>query len=203
MDHGDTQVEILDRNTRYQGFFQVDEYRLRHSLFAGGWSDTVVRERVERLRAAAVLLYDPDLDRVVLIEQFRIGALEDAGGPWLMEVVGGLVEEDERPQEVAVREAMEEAGCKILDLLPICEFLVSPGTASEHVSLYCGRVDASNAGGIFGLDHEGEDIRALVLSVDDAIGELYRRINSSIPIIALQWLALNRDNLKRHWGGAS
>ena len=203
MDHGDTQVEILDRNTRYQGFFQVDEYRLRHSLFAGGWSDTVVRERVERLRAAAVLLYDPDLDRVVLIEQFRIGALEDAGGPWLMEVVGGLVEEDERPQEVAVREAMEEAGCKILELLPICEFLVSPGTASEHVSLYCGRVDASNAGGIFGLDHEGEDIRALVLSVDDVIGELYRRINSSIPIIALQWLSLNRDNLKRHWGGAS
>lgn len=199
----DKQVEILARQTRYRGFFQLEEYQVRHSLFAGGWSDTIVRERVERLRAAAVLLYDPLLDKVVLIEQFRIGALEDPDGAWLMEVVGGLVEEGESPEDVAIREASEEAGCKVVELLPICQFLVSPGTASEHVSLYCGRVDASSAGGIFGLDHEGEDIRAHVLSVDEALAELYGRINSSIPIIAVQWLALHREDLKRMWVGGA
>jgi ADP-ribose pyrophosphatase len=196
----DYEIDVEDEETVYRGFFQLNRYRLRHSLFAGGWSKPIVRECVERLRAVAVLLYDPVLDSVVLIEQFRIGALRDEDSAWLLEVVGGLIEEGESPEAVARREAMEEAGCEVQALLPVCDFLVSPGTATERIQLYCARVDASVAGGIFGLEHEGEDIRAVVLRADDAIGELYGgRVNSTSAIIAVQWLAMHREMLVRQW----
>ena len=196
----DYRIEILGEETGYDGFFELKRFRLRHSLYAGGWSGEIERERVERLRAAAVLLYDPVTDRVVMIEQFRIGALERGRDAWLLEIVGGLVEPGEDAAEVARRESEEEAGCELLELVPICDFYVSPGTATERVQLYCGRVDAGDAGGIFGIEAEGEDIRVEVLTADQAIAELYGgRVNSTTAIIAVQWLAMHRENLRRRW----
>ena len=193
-------IEISETQTGYQGFFQLNRYRLRHSLFQGGWSDLIVRERIERLRAVGVLLYDPVLDRVVLIEQFRIGALEAGKDAWLLEVVAGMLDKGDSEESVARREAMEEAGCECLDLMPICDFYVSPGTASERIQLFCGRVDAANAGGKFGIADEGEDIRAIVMSREEAVAELYDgRANSTSIIIALQWLALHQDEICRRW----
>ena len=105
-----------------------------------------------------------------------------------------------RVAEVARRESEEEAGCELLELVPICDFYVSPGTATERVQLYCGRVDAGNAGGIFGIEAEGEDIRVEVLTADQAIAELYGgRVNSTTAIIAVQWLATHRDSLRQSW----
>jgi len=197
-------TEILEEETGYDGFFELKRFRLRHPLYAGGWSRELVRERVERKRAAAVLLYDPESDRVVLIEQFRIGALEAGRGAWMLETVGGLVEEGETPADVARREAVEEAGCEVSTLVPICEFYVSPGTATEYIHLYCGRVDASGAGGIHGLEDEGEDIRVEVMSSDAAIAELCSgRANSTSIIVALQWLALHRKRLRKEWSGTT
>jgi ADP-ribose pyrophosphatase len=191
-------IEVLGSETCWDGFFLLRRYRLRHSLFAGGWSGEVVRERVERLRAASVLLYDPEADAVVMIEQFRVGALEQGPGAWLLETVGGLVEPGQEPDEVARREAREEAGCEILDLLPICDFFVSPGTSVERIHLFCGRVDSRNAGGVHGLVHEGEDIRVDVLAAEQAIAELYTgRVNSTSAIISIQWLALHRAGLRQ------
>jgi len=198
----DYRIEIVDSETGYDGFFELKRFRLRHSLFSGGWSAELERERIERLQAASVLLYDPHLDQVVMIEQFRIGALEQGPGAWLLETVGGLVEPGESAEEVARREAMEEAGCVLLDLVPICDFYVSPGTATERIHLYCGRVDSSQAGGVFGLEAEGEDIRVEVLSAEQAIAELYGgRVNSTSAIIAVQWLALHHGALRQRWEG--
>ena len=161
----------------------------------------ITRELVDSYRAAAVLLYDPLLDSIVLIEQFRIGAMGHPGGCWVLEVIGGIIEGDEPADSVARREAVEEAGCEILDLVPICEFMVSPGYTTERIQLFCGRVDASGAGGIHGLDHEGEDIRVEVLAADEAVGELYGgRINSTSSIIAMQWFVANRQRLREQWG---
>ena len=115
-----------------------------------------MRELLERGHAAAALLYDSDLDSVVRIEQFRIGALETPGGPWLLEVVAGIVEEGEDPEDVVRREALDEAGCTIRNLSPISSFNLSPGGCSEHIHLFCGRIDASNAGGIHGLAEEAK-----------------------------------------------
>jgi len=194
------QLEILARDTAYDGFLRVDRYRLRHSLYAGGWSRELVRERVERLRAAAILLYDPDLDQVVMVEQFRIGAHEAGEGAWLLEIVGGYVPPEELPEAVARREAVEEAGCAVGEIEPIGEFYLSPGTSVERISLYCGRVRAPAGGAVHGLDHEGEDIRVEVLPADAAIAELFSgRVNSTTAIVALQWLAAHRAGLRARW----
>jgi ADP-ribose pyrophosphatase len=196
----DKAVEIIETDTLYRGFLELRRYRLRHRLFEGGWSPELVRERVEGLRAASVLLYDPARDEVVLIEQFRIGAMDSENGAWVLETVGGYVPPDEAPEAVARREVREETGCAVGDLVPICEFAVSPGFSTERISLFCGRVDAGAAGGVHGLDEEGEDIMVRVLPADDAIGGIGRGgIDSTSVIIGLQWLAVNRDDLRRRW----
>ncbi|MCL4316189.1 MAG: ADP-ribose diphosphatase [Gammaproteobacteria bacterium] len=196
--------EIIQREVCYQGFFRLERYRLRHDLFSGGSSRVLTRELLERGHAAAVLPYDPERDAVVLIEQFRIGALDDAHGPWLLEIVAGMMEEGESAEDLARREAVEEAGCIIQELLPVCDYLVSPGGASERIHLFCGRVDSRHAGGVHGIHEEGEDILAHVVSFAEAMRWLEQgRIRSASPIIALQWLALHRDELRQRWLGAS
>lgn len=197
-------LEILNVHTCHQGFVQLKRYRLRHSLYAGGMSKELVRERIEGLRAAAVLLYDPDLDRVVLIEQFRVGALEKGAAAWLLEIAGGIWADGLAAEEVAYREAREEVGCEVLDLIPIQEVWTSPGVLGERVMLYCGRVDATHAGGLHGLDSEGEDIRVVVMDLEEARAALTTgRITTAIAIIALQWLLLNREVVQIRWSGAA
>lgn len=197
----DPRVEILDQTVCYDGFFRIERYRLRHRLFNGDWSRELVREVFERGHAAAVLPYDPVLDRVVLIEQFRIGALHAPGGPWLLEIVAGMIEAGETAEAVVRREAVEESGCHIHQVVPICEYLVSPGGTSERISLFCGRVDAAKAGGTHGLDEEEEDIRVIVVSAQEAFARLQAgSIRAAAPIIALQWLMLHRDAVRRQWG---
>jgi ADP-ribose pyrophosphatase len=195
--------KLIENKRVYDGFLKLNRYRLQHDLFQGGQCAELVRERMEELQAASVLLYDPTLDQVVLIEQFRIGALEQPGHPWVVETVGGYLGTDETPEEVARREAMEEANCVIHKLEPICTFMVSPGISVDRIHLFCGQVDASRAGGVHGLDHEGEDIRVVVMDADQAIGELYGgRMNSTSVIIALQWLAARRDELRQRWSSS-
>jgi ADP-ribose pyrophosphatase len=191
------QVEILETWDTNAGFLNIRSFRLRHGLFAGGWSETIRRDRLQGLGASSVLLYDPRLDQVALLEQFRIGALEDGEGAWLLETVGGHIGAGETPDEVARRESLEEAGCALFDLLPICAFWVSPGLSDEKIHLYCGLMDATGIGGIHGLDEEHEDIRVCVMPAEEALAELYRgRANSTSVIIALQWLAMNRERLR-------
>ena len=197
--------EILDQSSGYRGFFRLEKYRLRHELFAGGWSPEMTRECLERGHAVAVLLYDPERDQLVLLEQFRVGALEFPGGPWLLEIVAGIIDHPgETTEDVARRETVEEAGCQLLDLVPIHHYLVSPGGTSESITLFCGRVDAGTvAPGVRGVAAEHEDIQVHVVSRAEALELLHSgRINSAAPIIALQWLELNRSKLLERWGCA-
>lgn len=193
-------IEILDKTLLYKGFFEIVRYRFRHRLFAGGWSGEIQREVFERGHAVAVLPYDPAADAVVLIEQFRIGALVGGLEPWQIEIVAGIMEDGEAPEDVARREAQEEAGAAIGALLPIYHYLVSPGGASESVQVYCGRVDSKGLGGIHGLPEENEDIRVEVHSFAGAMAALEAgKITNAVTIIALQWLALNRARLRETW----
>lgn len=192
--------EILQRDVLHQGFFSMARYHIRYKLFRGGWSNIVARELMERPSAAGVLLYDPILDHVVLIEQFRPGAIANPRSPWLIEIVAGVIKPDENIATVAKREAKEEAGCEVLDLYPICEYFVSPGGSNEYFWLYCGRIDASDIGGVHGLQEENEDIRTFTISVDEALIMLQEgKIKTSPAIISLQWLQLNREWLKQLW----
>ena len=193
-------VEIIERAAVYQGYFRVDRYRLRHRLFAGGMSMPITREVLERGHAVAVLPYDPIRDEVVLIEQFRVGAYAAGRPPWLIEIVAGIIEPGETSAAVARRETEEEAGLQLGRLEPVADVLASPGGTSESVAIFCGEADAGRADGIHGLDAEGEDIRVVRMAANDTIAALDNgRIVAAPAVIALQWLALNREDLRRRW----
>ena len=195
-------VEIIERTTAFDGYFRVERYRLRHRLYRGGMGPEIVREVFERGQVAAVLPVDPQRDEVVLIEQFRIGAYAVGWDPWLLEGVAGIIEPGEDAESVCRREAREEADCELTELVPIAHFISSPGAVTETVHLYCGRTDSTHLGGVFGLAEEGEDIMVKVMRLADALELLENgRIVNAKTIIALQWLALHYQDLKRRWLG--
>ena len=188
--------EIIAKERTYQGYFAIDTYRVKHRLFAGGWSQVFQRELFERGQAVAVLLYDPHRQQVVLQEQFRIGALNSDHSPWLIEIVAGIIEPEESAEQVAIRECEEEAGVRVTELEYIGKYFCTPGGSSETISLYYALVDSSNIGGIFGLDYEQEDIRVFTMPLADIRTALESgKIENATTIIALQWLLLNQDKL--------
>jgi ADP-ribose pyrophosphatase len=195
--------EVLGHKVLYKRFFQLDEYRIRYDKFEGG-SNEVVREVFERGDAVAVLPYDPHRDEVVLVEQFRAGAVrasrETGTMPWLLEPIAGMLDKDETPEEVARREALEEAGCELQELIRVYRYLVSPGGTTEQITLYAARADTAHLGGIHGLDHEHEDIKVHVVKRGDALDMLNAgRITNAVTLISLQWLALNYKDLQSRW----
>ncbi len=173
----------------------MNKYRLKHKLFAGGWSPFIEREIFDRGEAAAVLLHDPAANVVVLTEQFRVGAI-DQDSPWIFELVAGMIETGENPEDVAIREAQEETGAIIDDLIPICQYLVSPGGTNEKLHVFLAQLDSDPVSGIHGLTEEGEDILVHKIPTQQAFEMVKNgRINNATTIIALQWLELNLDRL--------
>ncbi|HEX5455334.1 MAG TPA: NUDIX domain-containing protein [Stellaceae bacterium] len=196
-------LEIRDSRAGFQRHLRVDVVRFRNRRFAGGWSGERVFDVVRRGAAVAVLLYDPDRDAVVLVEQFRLAALYSGRSPWQIEAVAGLVEPGETPEAVAHREMREEAAITAIgDLVPIQIMLPACGTLDEKVHLFCARVDSRGAGGIHGVPEEHEDIRVMVKPLSEAAAMLdCGRIESSHTIISLYWLLRHRDRLRREWLG--
>ena len=227
-------VDIIQKKSGYHGFFTINQYTLQHRKFDGGKTQELTRECFERGHAVGVLAYDPWLDNIVLLEQFRIGAyvherdllLEEAlqensallndrsevktpdvktpdvnrRGPWLLEIIAGIVEPGESQIEVAHREAEEEAGLQLLALEAIGGFYSSPGGTSETTQLYCACVNSDGVGGIHGVEDEGEDIRVIAVSFNDAVQLLKDgKLNNASAMIAMQWLMLNRNELQTKW----
>lgn len=193
-------VKIARDDLVYDGFFKLRKLALSHRRFDGSWSEEFTRELMVRREAVGVLLYDPQLDAVALIEQFRTGALEHGRSPWLLEIVAGLIDDGESPEEVARREAREEADVDIAAIEPVLSYFSSPGGTDEYFHLFCGRADLCTAGGVHGLPEEHEDIRVHVVAYEGvlrllAAGELC----NAQTIVAIQWLQLNRERLRRLW----
>ncbi|ELY4336584.1 ADP-ribose diphosphatase [Cronobacter sakazakii] len=193
-------VEIIAREKLYRGFFSLDLYRFRHRLFNGEMSGEVRREIFERGHASVLLPFDPVRDEVVLIEQIRIAAFDTSDTPWLLELVAGMIEPGETVEEVARREAMEEAGLSVGRVKKFMSYLASPGGTSERLSLMVGEVDATTAQGIHGLADENEDIRVHVVSREQAYQWVEEgRIDNAASVIALQWLQLHYQALRNEW----
>ena len=193
-------VLVEQRERCFQGFYRLDRLQLKHRLFAGNMGSTISRELFVRPDAVCVLPYDPHTDSVVLVEQFRIGALDKSPEPWLLEIVAGLIDTDEEPAEVARREAREEADLELHELLPVMTYYPSPGGSDERVYLYVGRCSTVGVGGVFGVEEEGEDIRVHVWPLADALQAVQNgSIDNAASIIALQWLALNKEQVKTDW----
>jgi ADP-ribose pyrophosphatase len=198
--YGKNDVEIIARETLYSGFFSIDLYRFRHRLFNGEMSGEVRREIFERGHAAVLLPFDPVRDEVVLVEQIRIAAYDASETPWLMEMVAGMIEEGETPEDVARREAVEEAGLDVKRVKNMLSYLASPGGTSERLTILAGEVDASTAQGIHGLADENEDIRVHVVSREQAYQWVEEgKIDNAASVIALQWLQLHYQALRNEW----
>ncbi len=193
-------VEIIAREKLYSGFFSLDLYRFRHRLFNGEMSGEVRREIFERGHAAVLLPYDPVRDEVVLIEQIRIAAYDTSETPWLLELVAGMIEPGESVEDVARREAMEEAGLTVGRTKPVLNYLASPGGTSERLSILVGEVDATQAEGIHGLVEENEDIRVHVVSREQAYQWVEEgKIDNAASVIALLWLQLHYQEIRQEW----
>lgn len=199
-DHAD--VQLLSRVVNHAGFLRLETRVLEHALFAGGKSGQVRRELLLRGDAVGVLPYDPVRDEVLLIEQFRVGVTKPEHSPWMLEIVAGIVEPGESYAEVARRESLEECGCTVSELESIVGYYSSPGFTDEYLMLFCGRIDTAQAGGIYGLATEHEDIKATIYSAERcfAMLEAGEIINAS-SVISLQWLQLHRARIRRDWAG--
>lgn len=197
MDHRDVVLE--QEQWLYQGFLKIKKLQLKHRRFSGDMSSSIIREVLVRPLAVAVLPYDPILDKVVLLEQFRPGAIESQK-PWLIEIVAGLKQDNETNDEVAKRELFEETGLACSALLPVYEYWVSPGGSNEKAVLYCAKVDANQANGIYGLATEHEDIKVTTVSSDEAFELLeVGKIQNSFALVALQWLQINKKKILELW----
>ncbi|BFM50870.1 NUDIX domain-containing protein [Marinomonas sp. THO17] len=193
-------VEVIKDECVYQGFFEMRKMTLRHRKFNGEWSQPMTREMMVRNDAVCVLLFDPVADKVLLIEQFRPAVLRKES-PWLLELVAGMVEEGEDDQQVARREAMEEAGVEVKRLEYMFKFVPSPGGLVEYLRMYAGEFDASKVdlSRSHGLADENEDIKLHLVSADDAIALLQQDIENASTIMGLQWFALHKSELVNRW----
>lgn len=198
--------DVMLESTRnlHRGFIALDEYRLRHRRFAGGWSEPISRTTVRSGDAVTVLPYDPVRDEVLLIEQFRPGAFA-RGEPsaWCIEVVAGRLDGDSSAEEAARREANEEAGLTLGRMEEIAGYFSTPGLASEHMTAFVGEADLGAAGGVHGLAHEHEDIRTFVLPRPEAeVAVADGSINTGPALVSVLWLAANAARLRADWAGS-
>jgi ADP-ribose pyrophosphatase len=201
----DDGVEITRREDLHRGFFRLERYRLRHKLYRGGWSAEFEREIFERGRTVGIVLYDPHRDEVVLVEQFRLAAYLAKMPAWELEIVAGIVDKDSESEvELARRESREEAGLELIgEPIFIHRFMPSTGACTEVVDLFAGQVDASKASGIHGLADENEDIKVVVMRFDEAMQQLREdAIKNGPTLLALYWLAAERERLRRDWGAS-
>lgn len=196
-------IEILGEQTLYEGFFTLKRIQFKHKLFAGGQSGVVTRELLIKGAASAVIAYDPKEDSVILVEQVRIGAAyhpESNRSPWLLELIAGMVEKGEKPEDVALRESEEEAGIQVKNLTHCLSVWDSPGGIVERIHLFAGEVDSSQAKGIHGLAEENEDIKVHVVKREQAYQWMCEgKIDNGIAVIGLQWLQLNYAQLQQSW----
>jgi ADP-ribose pyrophosphatase len=194
-------MTIVKVESKFKGFFTINEVQVNHALYEGGTSITLKREIFERGNAVVLLPYDPIADKVVIIEQFRLGAMS-GDTPWQLEFIAGMFGENEQPIDVAIREAKEEANLTIKedDIIKINQFFPSPGGTSECIYMFAAKVDVTEVGGVYGLEEEGEDILVHVMSREEAMSLLAQgKITNASTIIGLQWLQLNYSQLQKSW----
>lgn len=191
-------IEVESETPLYQGFLSTKKLKLRHKLFQGGWSPWIERELMERGHAVVVLPYDVQRDEIVVLEQFRVGAMATSETPWLIEFVAGMVDaKDDDNTAVAHRELAEEAGLTTDKLHFALSYLSSPGGMTERIHVYVAEIDSRSASAFGGLAEEHEDIRVHVLPRTEVEALLHAgKIDNAASVIALQWLALNKDRLR-------
>jgi ADP-ribose pyrophosphatase len=154
------------------------------------------RDIVRGGRVAAVLPYDPQRNEIVLIHQFRLTAQLALGLGEMVEIVAGRVEPNEDLAETARRECLEEIGLTPRALKELITYLPTPGVTDETITIFLGIVDTESLPERAGVGGEQEETRPVCVSIETALAALAAGgVHNGNLIIALQWLALNRQHL--------
>lgn len=193
------EIDVQRRTRSYSKFYALDDITLRHARFDGAMSETLERAVLIDADAAIVLPYDPVRDRVLLVEQVRIGPLARGDRAiWQLEPVAGRVDPGETPEQAARREAREEAGLTLGTMEKIAEVYPSPATSTGFYYVYLGLADLPDAqGGTGGLDAEHEDIRSHLMSFDELMARVAQFDLANAPVVmAAYYLAHHRDRLR-------
>ena len=187
-----SKFKILGKKIIHNGFFKMKEITLKYQKYDGKWSNEIKRELFGGAQVSAVLPYDPDNKKIVLIQQFRPGTISKKSNNYLDEIVAGIIDKGERPEETAIRECFEETGCKAKNLRPIQGYFPAPGSSESFYHLFLGEVAAPNKEIIKGLENENEDILVKSFSFEEVKKKMENNeILNGLTLIALQWFFLN------------
>jgi nudix-type nucleoside diphosphatase (YffH/AdpP family) len=183
-------VLIEEKKYVLDDFFKVEEAHLRFEKFNGEMSPLIRRFSLERGNSAAVLVFNLDTQKIILIDQFRYPTYNNGSG-WISEIIAGMIDSGESPEESARRELQEESGLNISTIEHICTFYTSPGGSSEQIFLYYAEISGKSAKYIKtgGLVKEGEDITSFEITLEDALQKIKTgEISDAKTIIGIYWL---------------
>lgn len=192
-------VVIAKQRRAYAEYFALDEFDLSHERFDGSMTPVLKRGVFLAPDAALVLPYDPLRDRVLLVEQMRMGPLARGDRAlWQLEPIAGRLDPGEDPRDTARREAIEETGLRIGELHAVGESYGSPGNSSEYHYSYVGIADLPDeTAGLGGLEAEDEDIRSRVMGFDDLLARCDAQEIANSPLVLITyWLARHRARLR-------
>ena len=183
--------KIINKKNLYSGFFSLNKYEFVHKKHNGEWTNTVEREVFSGAHVSTLLPYDPIKQEIILIQQFRAGVLSRYDEDHLYEIVAGIIDEGENPEDTAVRECFEETGCEVKKIHPIQSYFPAPGSSESYYHLYLGEIQAFDGERIRGLENENEDILVRSFKIDEVRQMLKeKKIINVLTLIALQWFFL-------------
>ena len=183
--------KIIDKKNLYSGFFSLNKYEFIHEKHDGNWSGKIEREIFSGAHVSTLLPYDPEKKEIILIEQFRAGVLSRFDDSYLYEIVAGIIDDGETPEDTARRECFEETGCEVNKIIPIQSYFPAPGSSESYYHLYLGEVNSFDGERIMGLESENENILVKSYKIDQVRKLLKdKKIINGLTLIALQWFFL-------------
>ncbi len=184
-------VSVVSRERLKDGFRSFDAVTVTHESLDGTQRiGPLRRELLSTGSVVVVIPYDPALDRIVVIRQFRIGAALKTANAAAIELPAGVCDDGEAPEETAPRELFEETGLRARAVEKLFTMLPSPGLTDEYAFVYLAIVDASRLETAAGLAAEHEDIRPIAAPADALIEAVDAgRVENGFVIACAHWFA--------------
>jgi ADP-ribose pyrophosphatase len=183
--------KIINKKKLYSGFFSLNKYEFIHQKHDGIWTNKVEREVFSGSHVSALLPYDPIKKEIILIQQFRAGVLSRYDDDYLYEIVAGIIDENESPEETARRECLEETGCEVNKITPIQNYFPNPGSSESYYHLFLGDINSFTGERIRGIESENENILVKPFKINQVRKMLKDKvITNGLTLVALQWFFL-------------
>ena len=183
--------KIINKKDLYSGFFKLKKYEFIHQKHDGSWTDQVEREIFSGAHVSTLLPYDPVKNEIILIKQFRAGVISRYDDDYLYEIVAGIIDKNESPEETAKRECFEETGCIVNKVTPVQGYFPAPGSSESYYNLFLGEVNSFEGERIRGLETENENILVKSYKVEEVRNMLKKgEIKNGLALVALQWFFL-------------